>query len=180
MKTPKILHRTAPRISTLVSCGAIKNHDPAATAAARAATGKVTAKATSQKTLVDLALKILKPHESRGLSHEVLVKRGFAVRLAGGEKCKGMTHASILERAHEVRSNNGGKYGGKGGDAFDDWNKVVAALMLKRDLSWEEAEAELDKVQGAKRTDICSCARAKAGGSKEELPTMTGTRWSPR
>ncbi len=69
---------------------AIKNHNPEATAA------RAARKATASKTLVAIALKMLTPHGSSGLRDEELVKRGFAVKLAGCDKCKGMTYATIL------------------------------------------------------------------------------------
>lgn len=64
---------------------AIKNNDPAATAAAKAAR-KATARVAAHKTLVAIALKNLRTSDTRGLREEVLVKRGFACQLAGGDK----------------------------------------------------------------------------------------------
>jgi hypothetical protein len=95
---------------------------------------------------VALALNVLKKRDSRGLSEEVLVKRGWAVRLADGDRCIGMNYADILERAHEVR-----RWGGEGGVKRDDWNKVVGELMQKKGLTKEAAEAELEAVHGPNR-----------------------------
>jgi hypothetical protein len=105
---------------------AVKAHDPTATAAAKAER-KVTGKATANKTLVTLALKVLKERDSRGLSAEVLVKRGLTVRLTGDDRFIGMNNADILERAHKVR-----EWVGEGGAKLDDWNNVVKTLMTDK------------------------------------------------
>jgi hypothetical protein len=74
----------------------IQAHNPAATAARKAAR-RVTARATARATLVALARKILAPRDIRGLTDEQLRNRGFAVRLAGGQKCR-------LLLSHDIRS----------------------------------------------------------------------------
>jgi hypothetical protein len=74
----------------------IQAHNPAATAA-RKAVRRVTARATARATLVVLARKILTPHDIRELTDEQLRNRGFAVRLAGGQKCR-------LLLSHDIRS----------------------------------------------------------------------------
>ncbi len=42
-------------------------------------------------------------------------------------------------------------YGDQGGAAYDDWCKVISALMVSASLTWEQADTELEKVKGDKR-----------------------------
>jgi hypothetical protein len=120
---------------------AIKNHDPDATAAAKAAR-----KATSRKTFIALALNTLPARDTDGLSEDVLIKRGFACRLAGGKKCKGMRYADILVIAHKVR-----RWAGQGGRKYDAYKREIEKRMLDRGLTEEEAVAELKELKGKDR-----------------------------
>ena len=120
---------------------AIKNHDPAATAAAKAAR-KATAKANGRKTLVAIALNNLHTSDTDGLSEDVLVKRGFAFQLAGGRKCKGMRYADILVIAHKVRS-----WAGK----YDAYNAEINKRVRERGITEEEAAVEMEELKGKDR-----------------------------